>query len=118
MTPQTSPGPSLDDAAITAFLYGRNGQPHDLLGHHVGPGGLTITAYRPYATRVGAPAPPGAPPRPVGRDGQPPGAEVVAEEVVRLAVLPLHEGLERPEVAELCGGADGLHEGPFRATTP
>ena len=54
MTTETSPGPSLDDAAITAFLHGRNGQPHDLLGHHVGPGGLTITAYRPYATRVGA----------------------------------------------------------------
>ena len=54
MTPETSPGPSLDDAAITAFLHGRNGQPHDLLGHHIGPGGLTITAYRPYATRVGA----------------------------------------------------------------
>ena len=54
MTTETAHGPSLDDAAITAFLQGRNGQPHDLLGHHVGPGGLTITAYRPFATRVGA----------------------------------------------------------------
>ncbi|GAB3876881.1 1,4-alpha-glucan branching protein GlgB [Terrabacter terrigena] len=54
MSSHTSQGPSLDDAAITAFLHGRNGQPHDLLGHHMGPGGLTITAYRPYASRVSA----------------------------------------------------------------
>ncbi|HET9631885.1 MAG TPA: alpha-amylase family glycosyl hydrolase, partial [Terrabacter sp.] len=54
MTTDTSQGPSLDEAAITAFLQGRNGQPHDLLGQHLGPGGLTVTAFRPFATRVGA----------------------------------------------------------------
>ena len=53
MTPNPL-APVLDDAAITAFLEGRNGQPHDLLGHHVGPGGLTITAYRPLAKTVRA----------------------------------------------------------------
>ena len=57
-------GPSLDDAAITAFLHGRNGQPHDLLGHHVGPGGLTITAYRPLRH-------PGRRPARLGRAGRP-----------------------------------------------
>ncbi len=53
-TPSAPAGPALDDGAITAFLQGRNGQPHDLLGHHVGPGGLTITVYRPMATTVSA----------------------------------------------------------------
>ncbi len=67
---------------------------------------------------VGQPRPDRLGERPVCGDGQPARAEVVSQEVVRLAVLPLHEGLERPEVAELCGGGDGLHEGPFRATTP
>ncbi len=52
--PPETTGPTLDDGAITAFLQGRNGQPHDLLGHHVGPGGLTITVYRPMATGVSA----------------------------------------------------------------
>lgn len=57
-SPGQSPGqsrsPSLDDRAIDALLQGRNGQPHDLLGHHLGPGGLTITCYRPLATSVRA----------------------------------------------------------------
>jgi 1,4-alpha-glucan branching enzyme len=44
----------IDESAITAFLEGRHSQPHDLLGHHVGPGGLTITAYRPMARTVRA----------------------------------------------------------------
>ncbi|WP_051510318.1 1,4-alpha-glucan branching protein GlgB [Intrasporangium oryzae] len=52
--PPSTPTPVLDDSAITAFLHGRNGQPHDLLGHHVGPGGLTITAFRPLARSVAA----------------------------------------------------------------
>ncbi len=43
-----------DESAITAFLEGRHSQPHDLLGHHVGPGGLTVTAYRPMARTVRA----------------------------------------------------------------
>ncbi len=43
-----------DDSAVTAFLEGRHSQPHDLLGHHLGPGGLTITAYRPLASTVRA----------------------------------------------------------------
>ena len=43
-----------DESAITAFLEGRHSQPHDLLGHHVGPGGLTVTAYRPLARTVRA----------------------------------------------------------------
>ena len=54
--------------------------------------------------------------RPVCGDGQPAGAQVVPQEVVWLAVAALDEGLERPEVSELCGRADGLHEAPFRAT--
>jgi len=49
-----SPPPRLDDTAIDALLLGRNGQPHDLLGHHLGPGGLTITAFRPMARSVRA----------------------------------------------------------------
>lgn len=43
---------TLDGAAIDAFLGGRNGQPHELLGHHLGPGGLTITCFRPLARSV------------------------------------------------------------------
>ncbi|MEI2731477.1 MAG: 1,4-alpha-glucan branching protein GlgB [Dermatophilaceae bacterium] len=43
-----------DESAITAFLEARHSQPHDLLGHHVGPGGLTVTAYRPLAASVRA----------------------------------------------------------------
>ncbi len=43
-----------DDSAVQAFLEGRHSQPHDLLGHHVGPGGLTVTAYRPMARTVRA----------------------------------------------------------------
>ncbi len=43
-----------DYSAIDAFLEGRHSQPHDLLGHHLGPGGLTITAYRPMAASVRA----------------------------------------------------------------
>ncbi|HET8596083.1 MAG TPA: 1,4-alpha-glucan branching protein GlgB [Intrasporangium sp.] len=43
-----------DDLAITTLLEGRNAQPHDLLGQHLGPGGLTITAFRPMASSVGA----------------------------------------------------------------
>ncbi|RKT77380.1 1,4-alpha-glucan branching enzyme [Terracoccus luteus] len=53
-TTSDQPAPQLDDGAITAFLQGRNGSPHDLLGHHVGPGGLTITVFRPMATSVAA----------------------------------------------------------------
>ncbi len=41
-----------DESAILAFLAGRHSQPHDLLGHHQGPGGLTVTAYRPMARSV------------------------------------------------------------------
>ena len=43
-----------DYSAVDAFLEGRHSQPHDLLGHHLGPGGLTITAYRPMAQTVRA----------------------------------------------------------------
>ena len=43
-----------DEGPLQAFLEGRNGQPHDFLGHHLGPGGLTITAYRPLAKSVRA----------------------------------------------------------------
>ena len=43
-----------DESALTAFLEGRHSQPHDLLGHHLGPGGLTVTAYRPMAKTVRA----------------------------------------------------------------
>ncbi|HRW19911.1 MAG TPA: 1,4-alpha-glucan branching protein GlgB [Dermatophilaceae bacterium] len=43
-----------DYSAVDAFLEGRHSQPHDLLGHHLGPGGLTITAYRPMASSVRA----------------------------------------------------------------
>jgi 1,4-alpha-glucan branching enzyme len=44
----------LDAGAIDALLQGSTGQPHDLLGHHLGPGGLTITCFRPLATSVRA----------------------------------------------------------------
>jgi len=43
-----------DESAVQAFLAGRHSQPHDLLGHHLGPGGLTVTAYRPLARTVRA----------------------------------------------------------------
>ncbi len=43
-----------DLGPLQAFIEGRNGQPHDFLGHHLGPGGLTITAYRPLARAVRA----------------------------------------------------------------
>ncbi len=43
-----------DYSAVDAFLEGRHSQPHDLLGHHLGPGGLTITCYRPMADSVRA----------------------------------------------------------------
>ncbi len=43
-----------DEGPLRAFVEGRNGQPHDFLGHHLGPGGLTITAYRPLARTVRA----------------------------------------------------------------
>ena len=43
-----------DESAIAAFLEGRHSQPHDLIGHHLGPGGLTVTAYRPMARSVRA----------------------------------------------------------------
>ena len=43
-----------DEGPLRAFLDGRIGQPHDFLGHHLGPGGLTITAYRPLARTVRA----------------------------------------------------------------
>lgn len=43
-----------DQGPLEAFLEGRNGQPHDFLGHHVGPGGLTITVFRPLAQSVRA----------------------------------------------------------------
>jgi len=43
-----------DLGPLQAFIEGRNGQPHDFLGHHLGPGGLTITAYRPLAKSVRA----------------------------------------------------------------
>ncbi|HEX5967269.1 MAG TPA: 1,4-alpha-glucan branching protein GlgB [Intrasporangium sp.] len=52
--PSDASRPRLDDAAVDAFLQGRNGQPHNLLGHHLGPGGLTISCYRPLATSVRA----------------------------------------------------------------
>ncbi|HEX2705856.1 MAG TPA: 1,4-alpha-glucan branching protein GlgB [Candidatus Lustribacter sp.] len=42
----------MDNTAIDAFVEGRHSQPHDLLGHHQGPGGLTVTAYRPLARSV------------------------------------------------------------------
>ena len=43
-----------DLGPLQAFMEGKNGQPHDFLGHHLGPGGLTITAYRPLAKSVRA----------------------------------------------------------------
>ncbi len=43
-----------DESAVDAFLEARHSQPHDLLGHHLGPGGLTVTAYRPLARSVRA----------------------------------------------------------------
>ena len=43
-----------DYSAVDAFLEGRHSQPHDLLGHHLGTGGLTITCYRPMAVSVRA----------------------------------------------------------------
>ena len=43
-----------DLGPLQAFVEGRNAKPHDFLGHHLGPGGLTITAYRPLATTVRA----------------------------------------------------------------
>ena len=43
-----------DESAISAFLEARHSQPHDLLGHHLGPVGLTVTAYRPLARSVRA----------------------------------------------------------------
>jgi len=43
-----------DYSAVDAFLEGRHSQPHDLLGHHLGPGGLTVTCYRPLAASVRA----------------------------------------------------------------
>ena len=45
---------ALDDGAVDAFVQGRNAQPHDLLGQHLGPGGLTFTTYRPMARSVAA----------------------------------------------------------------
>ena len=41
-----------DESALFAFLEGRHSQPHDLMGHHQGPGGLTVTAFRPLAKNV------------------------------------------------------------------
>ncbi|HVD63674.1 MAG TPA: 1,4-alpha-glucan branching protein GlgB [Lapillicoccus sp.] len=41
-----------DLGPLQAFVEGRNAKPHDFLGHHLGPGGLTVTAYRPLATSV------------------------------------------------------------------
>ena len=38
-----------DESALFAFLEGRHSQPHDLMGHHQGPGGLTVTAFRPLS---------------------------------------------------------------------
>ncbi len=43
----------LDETAAGLFTQGLNGQPHDLLGQHVGPFGLTVTVYRPLARSVG-----------------------------------------------------------------
>ncbi|MGB8384079.1 MAG: alpha-amylase family glycosyl hydrolase, partial [Dermatophilaceae bacterium] len=54
MTTLTTTPMVADESAITAFLEGRHSQPHDLLGHHLGPGGLTVTAYRPLARTVRA----------------------------------------------------------------
>jgi 1,4-alpha-glucan branching enzyme len=52
MTPTHGLDPA--DPGIALFLDGRNAQPHDLLGQHLGPGGLTITTYRPLARTVRA----------------------------------------------------------------
>ena len=41
-----------DESALFAFLEGRHSQPHELMGHHQGPGGLTVTAFRPLAKNV------------------------------------------------------------------
>src|SRR5664280_2243987 len=43
---------NLDETASALFTQGLNGQPHDLLGQHPGPAGLTITVYRPMARTV------------------------------------------------------------------
>ncbi len=54
MTPIQTQAMVADESAITAFLEARHSQPHDLLGHHLGPVGLTVTAYRPMARTVRA----------------------------------------------------------------
>jgi len=54
MTPLSTSAQVADESALQAFLEGRHSQPHDLLGHHQGPGGLTVTAYRPLAGSVRA----------------------------------------------------------------
>ncbi|MBK8470029.1 MAG: 1,4-alpha-glucan branching protein GlgB [Actinomycetales bacterium] len=54
MEPVQTSAQVADYSAVDAFLEGRHSQPHDLLGHHLGPGGLTITCYRPMAASVRA----------------------------------------------------------------
>ncbi|MEO8829931.1 1,4-alpha-glucan branching protein GlgB [Lapillicoccus sp.] len=54
MTTVPTTGQVADESAIRAFVEARHAQPHDLLGQHLGPGGLTITAYRPMARSVRA----------------------------------------------------------------
>ena len=54
LTPVQAQALVADYTAVDAFLEGRHSQPHDLLGHHVGPGGLTVTCYRPLASSVRA----------------------------------------------------------------
>jgi 1,4-alpha-glucan branching enzyme len=51
-TPEPPPAVSTPQEAIRALADGRHQQPHDLLGHHVEPGGLRIRVYRPFAGQV------------------------------------------------------------------
>jgi 1,4-alpha-glucan branching enzyme len=51
-TPEPPPAVSTPQEAIRALADGRHQQPHDLLGHHVEPGGVRIRVYRPFAGQV------------------------------------------------------------------
>ena len=50
--PEPLPPVSTPAEAIRALADGRHQQPHDLLGHHLEPGGLRVRAYRPFASTV------------------------------------------------------------------
>jgi 1,4-alpha-glucan branching enzyme len=50
--PEPVPVVATPEEAIRAFADGRHQQPHDLLGHHLEPGGLRVRAYRPFARQV------------------------------------------------------------------